>query len=216
MVVLAIDGACRGNGRPDCLSTGALYVKRDGEPGFYQTTYEKPSTNQRGELQALILALEEATQHRDTMIYIISDSEYIVNCMTKEWYKNWQRKGWITAAGEPVKNRDLWERVVSLISDFDDTDIVFYHIKGHVVSLGKVTATNLLAEDKTCDKLLKEINAKYPVAKHEKLKEAWELFIRNNGFEPPKEVFQKLICVNTVVDYIASIRADELQYVEGL
>lgn len=212
--IIALDGACRGNGSIDCLSTGAIYIVRDNELGEFRRAFEKPSTNQRGELHALILALEEAAHHLDDSIYIVSDSEYIVNCMNKEWYKNWMIKGWVTASNEPVKNRDLWEQVVKLMQEhFENADIAFYHVKGHVLSVGKVTARKLIEADSTCALLLEKIIEKYANVKKAKYDEAWNLFIRNNGFEPPEEVFRGFICLNTVVDYVASLYADDLQYI---
>jgi ribonuclease HI len=41
-------------------------------------------------------------------VELVTDSEYLKNGMTK-WMPNWKRRGWKTAEGKPVVNRDLWE-----------------------------------------------------------------------------------------------------------
>jgi len=39
---------------------------------------------------------------------VVSDSRYVVDALSR-WIHGWRRKGWRTAAGEPVLNRDLIE-----------------------------------------------------------------------------------------------------------
>ena len=70
-------------------------------------------TSNRAELRATIAALQyrhwtgEGLQH----LVIATDSSYVVGGCT-EWIKKWQQNGWTTAAGTPVKNRDLWEELI--------------------------------------------------------------------------------------------------------
>ena len=54
------------------------------------------------------MALETLTEACD--VVLITDSQYVRQGIT-EWMANWVRRGWKTAAGDPVKNRDLWERL---------------------------------------------------------------------------------------------------------
>ncbi|KAJ5890733.1 ribonuclease H1 [Penicillium subrubescens] len=119
------DGGCRGNGSPWAIGAAAAAFKT--KWGKYHgwtrilPSYPPP-TNQRAEIVAIILALEQALekyQELDTNPYldvtIYSDSKYAVNCM-KSWIYKWTNNGWINAAGNPVANRDLLEEA----SDLDD------------------------------------------------------------------------------------------------
>ena len=69
---------------------------------------EADTTNNRMELMAAIAALEALNE--DCEIILHTDSQYVRQGITL-WMPNWLRRGWKTAAGAPVKNRDLWERL---------------------------------------------------------------------------------------------------------
>ena len=217
-VILSIDGACKRNGKPDCLSVGAVFVKPvDGEMEFnHVKAFEFGSTNQRGEMLALMEALSAGLYYLGAGaedIFLVSDSEYITNCINKEWYKNWQRKGWITAAGEPVKNRDLWERIAYMLERYGDNELTVYHIKGHVFPFGRVAAKDLIKKDPTCHALYNAVRKKFEevrVTKKDNITHAWELFIRNHGFEPPIESFEEMIVCNMTSDLIAGYYIDIL------
>ena len=70
---------------------------------------EPMSTNNRAELQAAIYGLRALK--KPCQVRVVSDSQYVVKGMS-EWVAGWQRKGWKNAAGDPVKNRELWEALV--------------------------------------------------------------------------------------------------------
>ena len=213
MLVIAIDGACRRNGKPDCISAGGVFVQQFNEEGLVvdthvRSTYELNSTNQRGEMLALIDALDYAYS-KCTDAQIITDSEYLFNTMTKDWITNWCNKGWITATGEPVKNKDLWEKVYYAQRRCSDAglEVMFYHIKGHVIPFGKVTANTLLSKDETGRKLLEEVYTKFFTLinkKKDEIEKANKLSIKNNGFALPKEELCKFIAANVVVDAVAT------------
>ena len=216
-MIISIDGASRKNGTPDCISTGGVFIRpRGDEHGFEKyVTSEIGSTNQRGELLALIKGLEIGLQLAPETTYLVTDSEYIFNCLTKEWYKSWASKGWITAAGEPVKNQDLWHKAASLYEGFHDCnlEIVVYHIKGHVIPFGKVTALNLINFDPSCETLYREVDKKLKslrVTKRESIDNALKLFQTNNGFVPPYDVFEEMIVCNITADLIATHYIEQL------
>jgi ribonuclease HI len=83
------------------------------------------TTNNRMELMAVIDALE--TLEIGPPITIVADSEYVLKGMT-QWTHNWAKFGWKTAAGDPVKNKDLWERLVALR---DLHQLTYQHVPGH-------------------------------------------------------------------------------------
>jgi ribonuclease HI len=59
---------------------------------------------------------------------LYSDSAYIVNCFHKDWISGWIKKNWRTASGEPVKNKELWQELISLT---ETHKVTFHKVKGH-------------------------------------------------------------------------------------
>lgn len=98
------DGACLGNPGPG--GWAALLRYRGKERELFGG--EAATTNNRMELMAAIMALEALSE--PCVVTLHTDSQYVRQGIT-EWMKNWVRRGWKTAAGDPVKNRDLWERL---------------------------------------------------------------------------------------------------------
>ncbi|MES2859003.1 MAG: ribonuclease HI [Pseudomonadota bacterium] len=98
------DGACLGNPGPG--GWGALLrwrgIERELAGG------EPATTNNRMELMAAIAALETLRESCDVVLH--TDSQYVRQGIT-QWMANWVRRGWKTSGGDPVKNRDLWERL---------------------------------------------------------------------------------------------------------
>ncbi len=70
---------------------------------------EAATTNNRMELTAAAAALEALT--RPCTVALHTDSEYLRNGITR-WHTGWVRKNWRNAAGDPVKNMDLWRRIL--------------------------------------------------------------------------------------------------------
>ena len=98
------DGACLGNPGPGGWAALLRWrgVERELAGG------EADTTNNRMELMAAISALEALKEGCDAILH--TDSQYVRQGIT-EWMPNWIRRGWKTAGGDPVKNRDLWERL---------------------------------------------------------------------------------------------------------
>ena len=106
-VIVYTDGACKGNPGPG--GWGAWLRSGDHEKELFGG--ERSTTNNRMELTAVIEAL--ASLKRSCKVAIYTDSEYVRKGMT-EWMTNWQRRGWKTADGKPVKNMELWQRLDAL------------------------------------------------------------------------------------------------------
>ena len=98
------DGACLGNPGPGGWAALLCWkgVERELSGG------EAATTNNRMELMAAIAALEVLKEPCD--VVLTTDSQYVRQGIT-EWMAGWVRRGWKTAGGDPVKNRDLWERL---------------------------------------------------------------------------------------------------------
>ena len=104
VVEIFTDGACSGNPGPG--GWGALL--RYGAVEKEMSGAEPETTNNRMEMMAAIMALE--TLNEACRVTLHTDSQYVRQGIT-EWMANWVRRNWKTAGGDPVKNRDLWERL---------------------------------------------------------------------------------------------------------
>lgn len=90
-------------------------------------------------MQAAIAALQFLQQHDyDTDIELNTDSKYLIQGIT-QWMRGWKRKGWKTAAGKAVLNKDLWltldDLTQSLKAD-QSIDIDWQYVKGHAGNVG--------------------------------------------------------------------------------
>jgi ribonuclease HI len=103
------DGACLGNPGPG--GWGALL--RQGSKERELSGAEAHTTNNRMELMAAIAGLEAL--RRRCEVVLTTDSQYVMRGV-EEWMPRWIAKGWRTASGEPVKNRDLWERLAAAVA----------------------------------------------------------------------------------------------------
>ncbi len=127
-VILYSDGACRGNPGPGgwaCILKHPASGKTKELSGG-----EAQTTNNRMELTAVIRGLEALKAGRRLRVNVVTDSEYVQRGMT-EWVKGWIRNGWRKGRGssaEPVKNAELWQRLVELVGAHD---VTFTHVYGH-------------------------------------------------------------------------------------
>jgi ribonuclease HI len=122
------DGSARGN--PDGPGGyGAIlrYVDSKGQIHEKELSqgYEK-TTNNRMEMMGVIAALEAL--RRPCQVDLYTDSQYVVNAFEKGWIRNWKKNGWKTASKEPVKNRELWERMLEAA---EGHELTFHWVKGH-------------------------------------------------------------------------------------
>ncbi|MBD8526044.1 ribonuclease HI [Pseudoxanthomonas sp. CAU 1598] len=103
-VEIFTDGACLGNPGPGGWAALLRYSGAEKE----LVGGEPQTTNNRMEMMAALAALEAL--RRPCQVDLYTDSQYLRQGMT-EWLLNWKRRGWKTAAGDPVKNQDLWQRL---------------------------------------------------------------------------------------------------------
>ncbi|GAA3682202.1 hypothetical protein GCM10022237_46270 [Nocardioides ginsengisoli] len=82
------------------------------------------TTNQRMEIRAAL----EAVRAVPGSLTVWSDSRYVVDCLTKVWWKAWETNGWKNSKKQPVANRDLWEQLIEATSG---RTITFRWVKGH-------------------------------------------------------------------------------------
>jgi ribonuclease HI len=122
-VIIYTDGACadnpHGNG-----GYGVVIVhgdqRRELSGGFQNTT------NNRMEMYAVIAGLESLAEPHHVTIY--SDSQYLVNSISKGWVYRWKANNWMRNKQDPALNVDLWERILALCQIHN---VTFQWVRGH-------------------------------------------------------------------------------------
>lgn len=132
-VTMYTDGACSGNPGPGgwgvILSCGNRHKELFGG--------ERETTNNRMEMIAVIAGAEALKQ--PCVLDIYTDSVYVMKGMT-EWVEGWKKRGWRTAAKQPVKNVDLWQRLEKAL---ERHEVRWNWVKGHSGDAGNERADEL-------------------------------------------------------------------------
>lgn len=127
-VTIFTDGAARGN--PEGPGGyGAVVQFVDAKGTLHEREYSagyKKTTNNRMELMAAIAGLEALT--KPCQVELISDSKYVVDAFNKHWIDGWLKNNWKNSANKPVKNIDLWKR---LLKAKEPHNVTFTWVKGH-------------------------------------------------------------------------------------
>jgi len=127
-VTLFTDGAARGNpDGPGGYGAVLQFVDKQGvlhekemSAGYVKTT------NNRMELMAAIVGLEAL--NRPCQVELYSDSKYLVDAFNQHWIDSWIKHNWIRPKTGPVKNTDLWKR---LLNAMEPHQVQFIWVKGH-------------------------------------------------------------------------------------
>jgi ribonuclease HI len=137
-IIVFTDGAAKGNPGPG--GWGAIVVtpdRRVSELGGGSPH----TTNNRMELSGAISALQHiANQPGSVAIY--TDSTYLIQGIT-QWVWGWRRRGWKTAQGSDVLNRELWEQLSNLIGARARGDVDWHWVRGHVGTPGNERADEI-------------------------------------------------------------------------
>ena len=128
------DGACSGNPGPGGWGAVLRYNAAEKE----LSGGEKETTNNRMELTACIEALTLLKEPCE--VELTTDSQYVVNGITKGWAESWRKNGWRKSDKKPALNSDLWEL---LLAQCERHKVTFNWIKGHAGH----------EENERCDKL---------------------------------------------------------------
>ncbi|MBO6016255.1 MAG: ribonuclease HI [Lachnospiraceae bacterium] len=127
-VTLYSDGSARGNPNgPGGYGTILQYVDTKGvlHEREYSAGYKK-TTNNRMELMGVIAGLEALT--RPCEVTVVSDSKYVTDAFNSHWVDSWLKNDWKNAQKKPVKNIDLWKR---LLDAKKNHEVNFVWVKGH-------------------------------------------------------------------------------------
>lgn len=138
-VTVFTDGAARGN--PGKGGYGALLLYTDAAGKSHSRELSAGyanTTNNRMELMGVIAALEAITQ--PCRVVVNTDSEYVANAFNKHWIEGWVKNNWKNSQKKPVKNSDLWKR---LLAAMEPHDVSYQWVRGH----------NGHAQNELCDTL---------------------------------------------------------------
>jgi ribonuclease HI len=125
-ILIFTDGACTGNPGPGgwgsvvVLPNGTVHELGDGNP---------QTTNNRMEMVAALRALAILEEPQGDII-LYTDSQYLINGITK-WVFGWRSRGWKSAEGKDVANRDLWEELVRQVARVKPATIKWKYVRGH-------------------------------------------------------------------------------------
>ena len=138
--IIYTDGACSGNPGPG----GWAAVLISGDYKKEISGGNKQTTNNIMELTAILEALKALKTECEVQLY--SDSAYCVNAFNQNWIYGWIKKGWKTADGSDVKNKEIWQEIYELT-------------KKHKVTFNKVKGHSNVELNNRCDELARnEIN----------------------------------------------------------
>ena len=132
-VILYTDGSASGNPNGPG-GYGAVLQFIDAKGQLHEREYSQgyiKTTNNRMELMAAIVGLEALIKPCNVKLY--SDSQYLCNAFNQHWIEGWIKKGWKRGKNEPVKNRDLWERLLAAKTPHN---VEFLWVKGHAGNPG--------------------------------------------------------------------------------
>ncbi|KAK0174898.1 hypothetical protein PV327_010613 [Microctonus hyperodae] len=132
------DGACLSNGCDNAKAGLGVYFG-DNHPANVAKPVHGRATNNNAEIQAVIEAAKIAQRNGLLKIRINTDSEFLINCMTK-WIKKWKAKGWKTANNHSVINKEELEEMERALAPLD---VEFNHVRGHVGIHGNEMADKL-------------------------------------------------------------------------
>jgi ribonuclease HI len=154
-LVIAVDGACRDNGRENARAAVGVYV---GEGSPYNKSARLPGviTNQVAEITAGIegltlarklLPIYKNLEGRIRHIVIKADSEYFVKGMT-EWVLKWEKNGYRNAAGRPVVNQELFKQALNNLEllEHKGIKVQFWHVPREENSFADALANAALDE----------------------------------------------------------------------
>ena len=146
-VQLYTDGACSGNPGPGGTGYVLIYYKAPEGGGEAKPNAQiehgqgyKLTTNNRMEIMAgisgirtIIANLDSGNQKDLSYVNIFSDSKYFCDAVNQRWIDKWQQNDWVTSTKTQVKNRDLWEKLLNVLSKIRSfgTNIQINHIPGH-------------------------------------------------------------------------------------
>lgn len=134
-----VDGACRNNGQQNPQGGCGVYWGEYHPLNTSEYLVGDKQTNNRAELTAAIIALEQAKQIQINTLNISTDSKYVQEGITK-WILSWKTNGWKTKQKTDVLNKDLWQTIDWLSNE---VHVSWHWVEGHTDVAGNIIADEL-------------------------------------------------------------------------
>ncbi len=126
-IVIFCDGACSGNPGPG--GWGGVVSWPDGHVKELGGGSRSTTNNQMelvGAIESLRHAFSRAAVGQEALL--CTDSTYVIRGIT-QWIWGWQKRGWKTAEGSEVLNKDLW---LELQGEVRGRKIQWRYVRGHI------------------------------------------------------------------------------------
>lgn len=137
------DGSCRKNGKPGASGGWACVFPEHPEFTASGILTTSKITNNVAEFMGILKSIETvlsimktntclAQKLRDDGLDIYSDSDFCIKCLTS-WHVKWEKNGWVTTSGNPVKNRELIQDILALMKEVEDAGVTisYRHVRAH-------------------------------------------------------------------------------------
>lgn len=123
------DGSCYPNPGPSAYA--AIIVGPNNQIARRTSGYLGIGTNNQAEFEAILHGLKSLPDDAET-VTVLTDSQYCMNCVTR-WHHGWDKRGWYTKSGQPVKNSDLIQAIVDEVNilRFEGVKVEFQWVRGH-------------------------------------------------------------------------------------
>lgn len=131
-IAIYTDGACSGNPGPG--GWGAIVLDPQGRVTELGGP-ENSTTNNRMEMMATVRSLRSVASIEGP-VQLFTDSTYVIRGIT-QWIWGWRKKGWKTAEGAEVQNRELWEDLLRVVTARGpEGKIEWIYVRGHTGNPG--------------------------------------------------------------------------------
>src|SRR5262252_695711 len=137
-VVVFTDGGAKGNPGPG--GWGVVIVTPEGKVTELGGCAPHTTNNQM-ELSGAIAAFERL-ERTQVPLAVYADSTYVIQGI-QHWIWGWRRRGWKTADGGEVLNRDLWERLSRAVEAHGKRPIAWHYVRGHTGTPGNERADEI-------------------------------------------------------------------------
>lgn len=130
------DGNVKSNGKKNSKGGYSVYFGETLPFSQFNTTIinNNQPTNNKMELSGILYIFKVLSENLEIFlninIVIVTDSLYSINCITK-WADNWIKNDWVNSKKEPVKNKELIQKILNLHYNTRDIEISFKHVYSH-------------------------------------------------------------------------------------
>ncbi|CAK5269049.1 unnamed protein product [Mycena citricolor] len=123
-IIVQVDGACSGNGRPEARAGVGIYFG----PGSVENVSRRidgRQTSNHAEVRAALEAMKKLTEMFDNdrlllvrRMVLLVDSSHVFRAMT-EWIFSWRENGWRTSGGAEVKNKACFQELDRIVTAYE-------------------------------------------------------------------------------------------------